>query len=186
VHYDRIVIGYHGCDASVAKRLLDGEEFVPSVTDYDWLGTGVYFWEYGAARAYQFALDQQKRKKVTTPAVIGALIQLGRCFDLLDTRFTDDLAQAFRQFHASMHGAKIPLPKNEGKTPDRLLRRLDCAVLNWYFDQAAQIHQAYDTVRAGFVEGGPAYPGAGLMAQTHIQLAVRNPACIIGVFRPIL
>jgi len=110
----------------------------------------------------------------------------GRCFDLFDTRFTEDLAEAFRAFRRRMRLAQISLPRNQGKTPDHELRRLDCAVLNWYLERLNHLQKPFDTVRAGFTEGGAVYPGAGIMSETHIQLAVRNPACIIGVFRPIL
>jgi hypothetical protein len=43
--YDRIVIAYHGCDADTAERLLRGEPFKKSQNDYDWLGSGIYFWD---------------------------------------------------------------------------------------------------------------------------------------------
>ncbi len=46
MRYDRTVLAYHGCDAAVAERLLRGEPFRKSENDYDWLGAGVYFWEY--------------------------------------------------------------------------------------------------------------------------------------------
>ena len=36
--------------------------------------------------------------KVKTPAVAGAILQLGECFDLMDTRFTRDLAKAYSAF----------------------------------------------------------------------------------------
>lgn len=62
--YDRTVIAYHGCDVETAERLLHGEPFKESQNDYDWLGEGIYFWEYGADRALQFAHDQQRRGKV--------------------------------------------------------------------------------------------------------------------------
>ncbi|HEY0093198.1 MAG TPA: hypothetical protein VGB96_02685, partial [Archangium sp.] len=81
-----MVVAYHGCDAAVAERLLQGEPFKPSANDYDWLGAGIYFWEYGADRALQFAREQTVRGKIHTPAHVGALIQLGNCFDLMDTR----------------------------------------------------------------------------------------------------
>lgn len=45
--YDRTVLAYHGCDVQVAERLLRGEQFKKSQNDHDWLGEGVYFWEYG-------------------------------------------------------------------------------------------------------------------------------------------
>jgi hypothetical protein len=126
MRYDRTVIAYHGCDAEVAARLLAGEPFKPSENDYDWLGRGIYFWEYGADRAYRFAQDQVRRGRVESPAIIGALIQLGRCFDLMDTRFTRDLADAHAAWKASMLRAAVPLPKNSGEAPDQKLRRLDC------------------------------------------------------------
>ena len=42
----------------------------------------------------------------------------------------------------------------------------------------------YQTVRAPFLEGDPAYPGTEIRLESHIQLAVRDPTCIVGVFRP--
>jgi hypothetical protein len=40
-------------------------------------------------------------------------------------------------------------------------------------------------VRAAFVEGGQLYPDAGFSAKSHIQICVRNVACIKGYFRPL-
>jgi len=71
VKYDRTIVAYHGCDAEVAERLLRGEPFKKSQNDYDWLGEGIYFWEYGADRAMKFARDQQRRGKVTVPSSIS-------------------------------------------------------------------------------------------------------------------
>ena len=184
--YDRTVIAYHGCDAAVRDRLLSGEPFIQSSNDFDWLGAGTYFWEYGERRALQFAHDQQQRGKVANPAVVGALIQLGNCFDLMDTRFTDELASAFDMFEATHRGHGTTMPKNAGV--DLKLRRLDCAVLNFYLTHLEKSDPAerYDVVRCGFVEGEPAFEGSGIYQQSHVQLAVRNPDCILGVFRPTL
>jgi len=63
--YDRTVIAYHGCDARTAERLLRGEPFKKSQNDYDWLGSGIYFWEYGAVRALRFAYDQKARSSTS-------------------------------------------------------------------------------------------------------------------------
>jgi hypothetical protein len=182
--YDRTVIAYHGCDAETATRLLDGSPFKKSQNDYDWLGEGIYFWEYGAGRAMRFALDQKRRGKVTTPAIVGALIQLGRCFDLMDTRFTDELSVAFEMVKKLHEQRGKPMPMNAGRTPDKLLRRRDCAVFNGYLTRLEERGMVYDTVRCGFVEGPPAFEGSGIRHQSHVQIAVRNPACIVGVFRP--
>jgi len=114
--YDRIVIAYHGCDAETAEHWLRGASFRKSQNDYDWLGEGTYFWEYGADRALKFARDQKRRKKVQTPAVVGALLQLGRCFDLMDTRFTDEQPLAFEMLKKLHEAQQRALPENAGKT----------------------------------------------------------------------
>lgn len=186
MRHDRVVLAYHGCDAAVADRLLAGEPFRKSENDYDWLGAGVYFWEHGADRALQFARDQQRRGRVTEPAVVGAVVQLGHCFDLMDTANTRDLTSAFREYRSFAAQAGWRLPRNAGSTPDKKLRRLDCSVLNHYLDWLDTFGVPFDTVRCGFQEGERAFPGSGIYRESHIQISVRNPACILGVFRPTL
>jgi hypothetical protein len=51
LEYQRFVVAYHGCDQDVADAALRGEKLQASVNDYDWLGTGIYFWEHGPSRA---------------------------------------------------------------------------------------------------------------------------------------
>lgn len=133
MQYDRTIVAYHGCDRRVAERILKGERFSPSENDFDWLGHGIYFWEYGPHRALQFAKDQVQRKKVKTPAVVGALLQLGTCFDLMDTRFTMNLRNGYELLARN----QVELPTNSGGQ-DHLLRRRDCAVINWYLDRLAK------------------------------------------------
>lgn len=54
-----IVIGFHGCDASVRDGVLTGElDLQPSRNSHDWLGAGVYFWEQNYARAEEWAQQQ--------------------------------------------------------------------------------------------------------------------------------
>lgn len=184
MQYDRTVIAYHGCDIETASSLLEGEPFKPSINEYDWLGHGIYFWEYGADRAWRFAKDQQEQGRIHAPAVIGALIQLGHCFDLLDTRFTYDLSQFFPKWRDLMEKSEAELPRNRGSVPDWKGRYLDCAVFNSYFSMEEAVDEPYDTVRGCFREGGAVYPDASIHMESHIQIAVRNPACILGVFRP--
>jgi len=59
-------------------------------------------------------------------------------------------------------------------------------MLNWYLSGLKADGLSYQTVRGWFTEGGPAFPGSGIERESHIQIAVRDPSCIIGVFRPIL
>lgn len=184
MNYDRLVVGYHGCDVEVAERLFAGDSFKPSQNDFDWLGTGIYFWKYGLDRALQFANDQQRRGKVKKPTVVGALLQLGTCFDLMDTRFTDALTSVHPLWLESVRHLGAAIPQNSGATDDLLLRRLDCAVINFYLDTVKTEGVVYDSVRCGFVEGGPAFPGSRIAMKSHVQIAIRSPGCVVGTFRP--
>ena len=82
--------------------------------------------------------------------------------------------------------AKEPLPRNKGRTPEKKLRHRDCAVLNFYLQALEERGITFDPVRCAFVEGRAAFPGCGIRQESHIQIAVRNPACIVGVFRPMM
>ena len=82
------MLGYHGCDREVAEKLLSGTPFNASANDWDWLGSGVYFWEANPARGLQFAEMLQRWRTETQlapikePYVVGAVIELGFCLDL--------------------------------------------------------------------------------------------------------
>jgi hypothetical protein len=78
------------------------------------------------------------------------------------------------------------MPTNHGGS-DSLLRELDCAVIN-HLHQIKQSSvppsQPFDSVKGVFLaEGGQIYEGAGFYKKTHIQICIRTPACIKGVFR---
>jgi hypothetical protein len=187
MRYARTIIGYHGCTATIADRILRGKPFLPSNNDYDWLGHGVYFWEHGPDRALRFIKEKLRReKRREKAAVVGAVLQLGLCFDLLDTRFTADLGLAYPDFEASLTSMGRDLPRNLGPAPELKLRHLDCAMLNWYISELRSAGHSYQTVRGCFVEGGPAFPGSGIERESHIQIAIIDPTCIVGTFRPIL
>jgi hypothetical protein len=193
VHYERLIAGYHGCDASVAEQILAGGKFVMSENAYDWLGRGVYFWEFGPDRALKWAevcrrRDAERppahRAPVTRPAVVGAWIQLGNCFDLLDTKATEALTKFYPTWKRAMVKEKQPLPENK---LNHLLRFRDCAVINTYlpiFEES--LGRPCDTVRGCFIEGKRVYEGSGITREAHIQVAVRRLTCIVGVFRPTL
>lgn len=86
------ILGFHGCDASVGEAILRGEidGLIPSSNDYDWLGSGIYFWEGNPERAWQFALERAQggrnsRGKIQQPFVLGATINMKRCLNLADS-----------------------------------------------------------------------------------------------------
>lgn len=189
--YQRTIIGYHGCDAGTARDVLLGDaDLEPSQNPYDWLGNGIYFWEHGPQRALDWAGETSRRDstKIKTPAVLGAFIQLGVCFDLLDTRATELLQDLYPLFVQSLREENLPLPENRPVRHgdnDLVLRYLDCAMLNWslvFLERNRNVK--YQTVRCVFTEGRPAFSGAGIMLKSHIQVTVRDPACILGYFRP--
>ena len=189
MRYQQQVIGYHGCDRGVRDRiLLSKERLRLSSNDYDWLGSGIYFWEQGPERARDWADQQHRRGRIIEPSVLGAHIHLGNCFDLLDVRHTRILRDAFPEFESAMRSAGRPIPSNDPLSvndSDRLLRKLDCAVINWTLDQMEEAGMGpWDTVRGVFLEGGAVFPQSLILEKSHIQIAVRNPACILGYFRP--
>ena len=188
--YTRFVVGYHGCDAAVARKVLLGEDQLkPSRNPYDWLAQGIYFWEHGPARAMQFASNEAARKssKIKTPDVIGAYIHLGNCFDLLDVAYTSVLEAVYPTFVAELEGRGETIPTNTKPRTDgtKLFHALDRAVIEFALKIAEDTAgKKFDTVRGAFWEGGEAFPGAEIQKQSHIQIAVRNPDCVVGYFRP--
>ena len=155
---------------------------------YDWLGDGIYFWEHGPARALEWAQEQKKRGRLKTPAVLGAVLHLGQYFDLLDVEYTDVLAEAYPKFEQGvMRFWGEPLPKNKPTSADDddiLLRNLDCAVVNWTIDELIKEGATFHSVRGVFQEGKAVFPDSGIRRRSHIQIAVRGAACILGYFLP--
>ena len=187
------VLGYHGCDQSVAHRaVLEGAQLLHSDRDYDWLGPGAYFWEADPKRAFEWAKWKHAKGEYKNPTVVGAVIDLGHCLDLVSREDIEVLRAAHSSFKKVQSKAGLPIPKNKNpkgtRDKDRILRYLDCAVLKHLHSIIAQRGASdpdlapKDTVRGMFVEGGRAYAGSGIYRKSHVQIAVRNPTCIKGVF----
>lgn len=177
------VLGYHGCDRAVAEKLLNGAPFEESKNEYDWLGWGVYFWEANPLRALEFAREWKERGKLSDPYLVGAVVDLGYCLDLTSSTGVRAVQSAFDDFQSYVQAASEPLPVNRlGK--DRLLRALDCAVVNHLHKVREKLGQPeFDSVKGIFLEGDAIYPDAGFYDKTHIQICVRSPSAIRGVFR---
>jgi hypothetical protein len=182
--FARIVVGYHGCTERFARDLLLGRKTIsawrPSANDWDWLGHGIYFWEHAPERALRWAREHFRTRR-QRPAVLGAYLQLGRCFDLLDEAITALLAETYERLARTAARQGATLPRNRGW--ESKLRELDCLVVNECLREMHRRRTEYDTVRGAFLEGEPVYPTAGFSRESHIQIAVRNSACILGVFR---
>ena len=189
------VLGYHGCEHSVAVKAVNGEiDLLQSKRDFDWLGPGAYFWESDPQRAREWAQWKAEKGDYANPAVVGAVIDLRNCFDLVSREDLYLLEEAHRSFLRVQKLSGLPVPKNKSAPgqpdTDRVLRFLDCAVLRHLHSilDAQPTHsrqiEPFDTVRGMFTEGQRVYPASGFRRKNHVQIAVRNTACIRELFIP--
>ena len=122
ISYPLTVYAFHGCDREIAEAVLSGrQELKASENRWDWLGSGVYFWENAPERAYQWAVDMGKRN----PAVVGAVVQLGICLNLMDKTSNRQLQDAHQVLEASLSALGKSIPVNRDKGHFR-----DAAVIN--------------------------------------------------------
>jgi hypothetical protein len=187
-----LIIGFHGCDLSVRNKLVMGKSSLRSSHNpYDWLGHGIYFWENNQQRSLDFAKELKTRSgiksKIKAPAVVGAVLDMGFCLDLLDTEYISLVGESHKTLVESCKtlGLPIPVNSNSGSSTDLLLRNLDCAVIqNLHIERRENNMKSFDSVRGAFIEGKPLYDDAGFREKNHIQICIRNPNCIKGYFIP--
>lgn len=178
--YDRTVVAFHGTRRSTAETLVAGVRFGQSENDDDWLGHGIYFWEYAPQQAWWWA---ERRYGKQNAAVVGALVRLGRCIDLLDPSNAELLVQA----HADLeHALKTVGQKLKNNANTHKYR--DCAVFNYLFAKLEQSNIEVESARAVFVplKAGKGLPRlwdrSGVVHGAHIQLSVREPNNILAVW----
>jgi hypothetical protein len=80
-----------------------------------------YQFEYAPKQAWWWA---RKFKKFDEPAVVGAMIRLGNCFDLLDPENVEIL----KGLHAKLKD------ELQSRANFRQHRRVDCAVFNYFYN----------------------------------------------------
>jgi hypothetical protein len=194
--YHRTVIGYHGTGLSSALRLVNRvEPFRASERDYDWLGRGVYFWEYAPKQALAFAAIRQRQlrqKKVKTAdeqrrvseplAVVACTIRFGFCLDLTKPATVDFIGSVYTDYTEMMAEAGEPLPQNTRK-----YRKLDCQVFEYAYRllEESGPTSVVDTSRGIYVPTGGdkrVWEGSWISRDTHIQICVRNPSTLLGVW----
>jgi hypothetical protein len=193
-HKTSFVLGFHGCDESVRDALLNGKtELTYSRNDWDWLGHGIYFWESSPLRALEYAIELKENPhktsgKIEKPAVIGAVIDLGKCFDLLQHESLKVLKSSYGILQKAYENSGVQLPQNRisKKTGELLIRPLDCLVINAVhsYIEELKIDEPYDSVRGVFFEGSEIYENAGFREKNHVQICIRSPNCIKGYFLP--
>lgn len=188
------VLGFHGCDKKIRDRIVSEKGFIlnPSENAYDWLGHGIYFWENNHERALQFAIDLQtnppkgKENLIEEPAVLGAIIDLGFCLDLIDSKYLEAVKISYDTLCQSHKNFGLDIPENIKNEEGELLRRnLDCAVIQSIHQMNKRLLKPeYDSVRGVFFEGPDLYENAGFKEKNHIQIAIRNQNNIKGFFIP--
>jgi len=187
-----LVLGFHGCDQDVYEKVIkNNESLKASVNDHDWLGHGQYFWENNYERAMDWAKEQSKKQNshIKSPAVVGAIIDLGYCLNLMDNLSINIVKNAYDMMKKDFEliGKSMPVNRNTLESKDLLIRNLDCAVIQYLHNYNIQKNEdEYDSVRGLFYEGEELYENAGFRSKTHIQICVVNPNCIKGYFAPII
>ncbi len=186
-----LILGFHGCDKSLVNDVLTGgKTLLGSDNEYDWLGHGVYFWENSVARACEYAHHLKdnpriSRSPIEEPAVIGAIINLGYCLDLLDYKNLKLLKSAYDVLSITHNASNFPQNRRAKESYELMLRELDCAVIetvHTIMEKAGE--DGFDSVKGVFFEGTEIYPGAGFREKDHIQICIKNPNCIKGYFLP--
>lgn len=177
--YHRTIIGYHGTRLATAQQIVSHQRsFQRSENDDDWLGHGIYFWEYAPQRAWAWAA--QRYKQGTDVAVLGAMIRLGNCLDLLEPANAQRVKKYYQRLRKDMEAAGKNLPRNFNSK-----KRLDCAVFQyaaWMFEQE---EEPLDTIRGVYVPTSSKrrlWEKSWLYEEAHIQLCVRNPRAILGTW----
>jgi hypothetical protein len=167
----KYVIGYHGCTEDVARRVVQGESFLLSENAWDWLGQGVYFWEYAPFRAREWA-NFKSRQTGENPAVLEARIQLGVCLNMLDTEHTIDLDLISDIMVGRADNLELLQNNASGG------HFLDRAVIDGLCDSIATGGTPVQTVRGCFPEGEPLFPTSKILRKAHVQIAARDLACL--------
>jgi hypothetical protein len=188
-----VIYGFHGCDRRVGEAVLAShiEHLKFSGNEYDWLGHGIYFWEASPERGLEFARAAKVRRKISQgniryPYVVGAVIELGNCLNLLDHSGLMEMRAAHQMLRslAEAEGKQLPVNSFKDASGAYLVRALDCAVLEYLHRIRMDANlPAYDTVVGALWEGNDLYDDAGVTDKNHMQICIRNEECIRGYFR---
>lgn len=180
--YHRTIIGYHGTRKSVAMEIVQGiRSFEPSRNRSDWLGEGVYFWEHAPQQAWWWAERLRKKRGWDEDvAVLGSMIRLGNCLDLLDPENVDLLSELFEEFASEIRGSGRALPENYNHK-----KYLDCAFFRYAYEALDRAGSLVDTARAVYVPTGNKarlFKRSWIVRDAHVQVCVRSERNILGTW----
>jgi len=180
------ITGFHSCDKKVGLAVLNGEmNLKPSNNDWDWLGSGVYFWEQNPMRALEYAQESKVGKqfnkiRIETPFVLGAIIELGNCLNLMEPKSLNIIKSSHDALSRLYANSDEPMPVNKNAN-----RKLDCAVIKYVHKTRRDTGEdPIDTIRCPFQEGDPVYESSHFTDRLHIEICVLNTDLIKGYFLP--
>jgi hypothetical protein len=191
-----LLIAYHGCDATTRDDLVTGA--IPCLAQsrnrYDWLGPGAYFFEGDDRRALKFAIASHRApsklytsKPIATPAVVGAVLYVGRWLDMTTQEGIDEFCNAYEAMVHGLQGAgkQIPVNRLAVDEADILFRALDSAVFGFIHEaRDAGSYPHFQAVRGAFRQGREVAPNSGFHRDSHVQIALRDHGCVVGWFLP--
>jgi hypothetical protein len=115
--------------------------------------------------------------------VVGAVMKLSIILDVS----TQEGIDAFRTAYESLKRSGVKLKTNRKSVEsdtDVILRALDRQVFKYlhelYVDQNLP---PIDAVRGAFPQGEAVAPTSAIFANSHVQIALRNPTCVLGYFK---
>lgn len=123
------------------------------------------------------APDATARRAHRGARCVGAVIDPGWCLDFTTQASLDVIRTAYEELKLVVEASGETLVENS----NFLRRERDCAVLNYL--HASMPNPKFQTVRGVLTEGAPLFDGSHIQSRTHVQWAVRDVACIKGVFR---
>lgn len=179
-----IVVGFHGCDREVALAVVTGKtRLTPSRNAFDWLGHGIYFWEDDRMRALEWAAPKTSRRKRPNfaRAVLGAVVDLTNCLNLVETEAYALVAEAFEALKAHCEAIGQPLPTNGGFLEGA--RYLDCSFLRWFMTFViGKACQPTVPFEHSFLKERLSFPVQASASATTSRYAFEIPPASSGIF----
>jgi hypothetical protein len=113
--------------------------------------------------------------------MVGAIIELGNCLDLLDPYSLKVVEEAYTGVRKMYTASGHPMPSNKENA-----RNLDCTVIEAVHKSVKESgKEYYDSVRCLFQEGKAIYENAQFFSKMHIQICLRNHDLVRGYFLPL-
>ncbi|NKF91929.1 hypothetical protein GO286_04229 [Ralstonia solanacearum] len=192
-----LLVAYHGCDITTRDDLVAGrlKTLDQSKNRYDWLGPGTYFFEGDPVRALLFATASRDnpgkmytKRPIASPAVVGAVLCVQRWLDMTSQSGIREFMQAAEPTIKGFHEDGTRIPTNAVAGPDDqdvILRALDNAIISFIHGARKKDGKPdFQAVRGAFPQGQPLVDNSGFREHSHIQIAVRDPSCVLGWFLP--